>query len=108
MSPDEQLYYAHKSDRLGAPRYYHASLNRKWLSYFCSSWPVVTIRLRECKEGDSPSTYWGWVDVKTPDRYTMVSPTRAQFVLCFQYGPEVSEQVGKGRAVNLIAEEFTE
>lgn len=108
MSPDARVYYAHKSERSGVPRYYHASPSRKWLSYFYSSMPIVTLRLRERKESDPPSAYWGWVDAKKPDKYTMVWPTRTQFVSCFQYSPELSEQVGNGRAVNLIAEEFTE
>lgn len=107
-SPDAQTYYAYKHLRArdGAPYYMNASPSRRWVESFGSSAPIVALRIRERLAADPPSPYWGWLDAKRPDRYSMVWHTETQFEMCFTYGSKAEADRGNGRKVNLIVEEI--
>ena len=101
MKPEEQLYYAHQTERSGRVRYLHASPNRHWVELFFMSAPIVTVRLRERRADDPVSDYWGFVYTDRPDRYSLVWPSRVALYACFDDLDDVVRK-GRGRAVNLI------
>lgn len=100
-----EFYFAHRRERCGAPVYVHASPSRRWVDLHGSNDPVVTLRVRERVASDPPSTYFGWVSDRHPDRYSMVYPSEKQFEICFPYGSSAPEKAGRGRKVNLHVEE---
>jgi len=106
--PEERVYYAHKRVREGGVIYLHASPSLRWLGLFHSPDEVVKLRLRERRDGDPPSGYWGWVATSTPEKFSMVWPSKTMFDICFPNGSKASEESGGGRAVNLIVEELVE
>lgn len=109
MSPEEQTYYAHKRARSdGRVLYLHASPSLGSLRHFHSSDEVVRLRLRERRESDPPSVYWGWIATRTPEQFSMVWPSKLAFEVCFYGGSKTAEEKGNGRAVNLIVEELVE
>ena len=65
----------------------------------------MQLHLREWREGDAPSDYWGWVSSERQDRYTMVWPSEIQFEMCFHSGSKPPEESGRGRKVHLVVEE---
>lgn len=106
--PSAVIYYAHRRVREtdGKVFYFHASPNKWWVELHGKD-PIVIVRLRERTNTDPPSNYWGWLDVKHPNKFLFVWPSEAQLNMCFPYGPEAEEARGRGRKVNLVVEELT-
>lgn len=107
LKPDEQVYYANKSAR---GRYLHASPSKRWVELHGVSIPIVAIRLRERTASDPPlergqPDYWGWLEFSR-NYYTMVWTSRVLLDICFPSGAQGAEAAGRGRAVNLVAEEI--
>jgi hypothetical protein len=107
-SPNDPIYYAHKrvNKDTGKVSYFHASPNKWWVELHMAPDPIVTLRFRERTETDPPSPYWGWVDARHPDVYSMVWPSRIQLEMCFPSGTEPAEKQGDGHKVNLVVEEI--
>jgi hypothetical protein len=55
----------------------------------------------EEKEVSEDSVYWGWEDIETPGKFSMIWPSLVQLSICFPYGWKGSEESGKGRRVAL-------
>lgn len=104
---DAPLYYAHKVTKGDRAMYLHASPNRWWVDLHGVRDPVVALRIRERRDSDAPSDYWGWLDAKRPDHFVMVWPSRQLLDVCFPCGAAPEEARGKGRAVNLTVEEVS-
>jgi len=47
---------------------------------------------------ETPDSYWGWYDAKD-DRFEYVYPSRGQVNMCFPYGPQVEENLGRGKVL---------
>ena len=107
-SPDSVLYYAHRKLRQedGQVYFFHASPSLRWVEIHGVPWPIVKLRIRERLATDPPSPYRGWIRADKPDHYVFVWPSELQLNICFAYGPEAEEQLGRGRKVNLIVEEI--
>lgn len=102
---DEKVYYAHRRPRPdGRVVYLHASVSRPWLDLHGVPDPVVRVTVRAWKEGDAPSTYWGWLRAGE-DRYTLVWPSANALDICFPCGADVAESLGQGRKVHLVVQE---
>lgn len=70
--------------------------DRQWVT-MCFGGDVVPVRLVE----DDAGTYWGWDE---PGGLAMVQPHYGMFTMQFAYGPEVEEERGRGRTVQLSVE----
>src|SRR5882724_9738662 len=69
--PDDQIYYAYRSvSRVNGSIYYdHPSPSEWWVGLFGFKDPIVQVRIRERRDGDPESRYWGWLDTDKPDHY---------------------------------------
>ena len=110
-TPDEKTYYAHRSEG----EFYWISLSREWVELHELSHPIVAVRVRERRPEDPPPClhrrgwlvdYWGWLKTGA-DHYTFIFPSKDQMQMCFPYGPDSDERLGRGRQVRLIVEEVT-
>ena len=55
---------------------------------------------------DPEGTHWGWIDADRTERGpVMIQPHRVLFDVQFAYGPDVEEELGKGRIVRLRVED---
>lgn len=62
--------------------------------------PVVEVNVALVAPDDPAGTHWGWL--KTGEiEPSNVWPSRAQFDICFHYGPAAEEKAGHGRVVRL-------
>lgn len=105
--PSSITYFAHRSVRQhdGAVMYFSACPRRWWVELHGLPDTIVSLRLRERREGDPSSDYYGWIDAKDPGEYTNVWPSEGQLEMCFPYGSRAETDRGRGRKVNLIVEE---
>ncbi len=109
IPPNEPIYYGHKdTSQEGKVWYFHLSPNQWWVEIHGVNKPIVPLRVRERIDGDPESNYWGWLDTKKPDTYTMIWPSKMQLDMCFPYGPDAETALGRGRCVNLMVEEIEE
>lgn len=70
-----------------------------------TSGPVAEVEVREVAPDDPAGTYWGWIDVTSPERPVMIRAGHDPFAAQFTYGPEAEERRGKGRVVRLAVTE---
>ena len=104
-APDQKDYYAHRKERPdGTVHYFHASPRRSWVALFEMPEPIVTVSVRAWREGDAPSSYWGWI-ATGKDHYTLVWPLEDLLEMCFPMGTAPSEARGEGRKVHLVVTE---
>jgi hypothetical protein len=107
VAPENRIYYAHRRMRpdTGKVSYFHASPNLWWVELHGSPDPIVELRLREWRDGDPPSPYWGWISVRHPEEYSFVWPSELQLEMCFPGGSKIVEDLGEGRKVHLVVDE---
>jgi hypothetical protein len=105
--PSLPVYYAYKCVRGhdGVVSYLIASPDIRFVKIHGFSQPIVTLRIRERRDGDPPSGYFGWLATDRPGEYQHVWPSEGQLEMCFPYGSKIREEIGYGRKVNLIVEE---
>jgi hypothetical protein len=70
-----------------------------WVKLHGLSNPIVPVRLTEDPEG----RYYGWL-ATGEDEPNMIWPSKAQFEMCFPYGPKAEEERGRGQTVRLSVE----
>lgn len=74
-----------KSGRPGDATEEYYDIGEKWWTQMHGPSHLVPVQLVEDNEGN----YWGWMDSRNENREpAMVWPSRAQFAMCFAYGPE--------------------
>lgn len=105
--PSSLVYYGHKCVREhdGKISYLTASPDLRFVKIHGFPQPIVTLRIRERRDGDPPSNYYGWLATDRPGEYQFVWPSEGQLEMCFPYGSKSREELGYGRKVNLIVEE---
>jgi hypothetical protein len=64
---------------------------------------VVVVAVRQISKKES-SPYWAWWNSKEK-RFSIVQPTKVQLEICFPYGPEAEEKMGKGKRINVKVSE---
>jgi hypothetical protein len=71
----------------------------------CGAGPndVVHVKVRERKDGDPQSRYWGWMRTGE-SRWSMIQPSPLSLGICFTYGLDRAEKAGLGRRGNLVVE----
>lgn len=106
--PSSLVYYAHKFVREhdGVVSYQTVCPRLWWVQLHGFSEPIVTVRIRESRDEDPPSDYFGWIDSDDPGEFTFVMPCEGMLEMCFPYGSKAESDRGRGRKVNLIVEEI--
>ena len=67
---------------------------------------IVEVVVRELQEGEE-SPYWGWWDNEKGE-FQMIYPGKIPSDMCFPYGPEVEEEKGEGKQMNVSIEEVVQ
>lgn len=106
--PSSLVYYAHRFVRKhdGVVCYLTTSPDLRFVEIHGYPEPIVTLRLRERRDDDPPSGYFGWLATDRPGEYQYVWPSSGQLEMCFPYGSKAEASRGRGRKVNLVVEEI--
>jgi hypothetical protein len=67
----------------------------------CGDPPYCRVKLTPDPEGD----YWTWHDFEK-DAYHYTNHNRLGVEICFPYGPEVEEKLGRGKIIRVRVEEL--
>lgn len=70
----------------------------------CGDRPFYKVKVREIKRSEV-SPYWGWKDFARRE-YCMIYPRKEAVEMCFPYGTEAEEKMGRGKLVNLVVTEI--
>jgi hypothetical protein len=62
---------------------------------------IVPVAISQVPDDDPAGTHWGWINEEGRLQPALIWPTRAQFDMCFPYGPAVETEEGKGHVVHL-------
>lgn len=83
--PSLPVYYAYKCVRGhdGVVSYLIASPDIRFVKIHGFSQPIVTLRIRERRDGDPPSGYFGWLATDRPGEYQHVWPSEGQLEMCW-------------------------
>jgi hypothetical protein len=62
---------------------------------------IVPVTVTQVAADDPDATHWGWITADGDLQPALIWPTRAQYDVCFTYGPAAEQDAGKGRTVRL-------
>ena len=93
--------WAHERQRHDNGATYYEHIGTKWwVEIHRLDDPIVSIMLTEDPDG----SYWGWQDTGEESKPpVMIWPSKAQFDVCFTYGPDLEVKKSKGHIVRLSA-----
>lgn len=104
MNPRTWRLWAHEceSGKDGTGAFRHIG-KRRYVELHLMNYPIVEVNITEDKNGN----YWGWLS-KGENEPKMIWPSKAQFEVCFIYGPEMEVEHGKGEILRLRVEKLTD
>lgn len=65
---------------------------------------IVKVRVREPKRNEI-NTHWGWWDNEN-EEFCMIFIAKCQVEICFPYGFESEEKLGRGKLCRIVVEEI--
>lgn len=73
----------------------------------CGTYPIVKVLLTEApEEAQDADCYWAWWDTEHDhNRFCMVWAWRGGVEMCFPYGTEIAERLGRGMVVRVLVQE---
>lgn len=103
FTPMYLFRYAHKMDSGRFTDIYKT----KAMVRFCDGKVPKQMYKILLEEDNESGSYWGWYyDHTDGDGFSMIWASEAQFRICFPYGPEAEEKMGRGEIVrfNVVKE----
>jgi hypothetical protein len=100
-----QTFYAVKRERHAGDGHYFGTIltHAKGIRFTHPNDRVWEVTFREVRDGEDPQ-YWGWEAADKDGEWSMIWASLSQLQVCFTYGLEKMEEIGRGRRVLLVVE----